>query len=44
MVLDMLERDGLLDTIVVVFTDHGRDLVAAPNALCTMPESMCPLR
>jgi N-sulfoglucosamine sulfohydrolase len=34
MVLDMLERDGLLDdTIVVVFTDHGRDLTRAKCSL-----------
>ena len=34
MVLDMLEQDGLLDdTIVVVLTDHGRDLTRAKGTL-----------
>ncbi|MEU6584802.1 sulfatase [Nocardia sp. NPDC046763] len=34
MVLDMLEGDGLLDdTIVVVLTDHGRDM---PRAKCSL--------
>ena len=34
MVLEMLENDGLLDdTIVVVLTDHGRDMVRAKCSL-----------
>jgi arylsulfatase A-like enzyme len=34
MVLEMLQDDGLLDdTIVVVFTDHGRDMVRAKCSL-----------
>jgi N-sulfoglucosamine sulfohydrolase len=34
MVVEMLQNDGLLDdTIVVVFTDHGRDMVRAKCSL-----------